>query len=425
MSVWRLVWPWLIPMVALIVLSAFFSSSEAALFSLRARDRRTLARRGAAGRAADALLDHPERLLSAILFWNLLVNMLYFGIASIVGGRLERAEQGGSAAAIGFTVASLLAIIFCSEMLPKSLAVVSPVRLSYFIGPPLTLAVRVVSPLLPVISIANLFTRRLIWPGFQPEADLDLTDIERAIDLGTGDAALAARERTMLQQLVQMADTRVGEWMCPRSQLRIDTLPVDQQILQQPLPPDGYLLFAESGTEEVVSAVAVRRLRPSQIDDLASCVESVLYVPWSATVSHALDVMCQQDRHVAAVVNEYGETIGVLTMDDIMRQLLSGPDRNPYHAAHTQIEEIEPGVLRVSGTTSARRLAKQLGLRRPEGRNVTVTGWMQRLNERVPRVGDTCVWESYQLTVCGEYEDGTLSIEIRPAVSGGEGESTR
>ncbi|WP_237607526.1 CNNM domain-containing protein [Roseimaritima sediminicola] len=413
MSAWPVVLPWLLPMATLIVLSAFFSSSEAALFSLRARDLRTLARRGAAGRAAGRLLEQPERLLSAILFWNLMINMLYFGIASIVGGRLEQAEQGGSAAAIGFTVASLLAIIFCSEMLPKSLAVVSPVRLSFYIAPPLTLAVRAVSPLLPVISVANLFTRRLIWPSFEPEADLDLTDIERAIDLGTGDAALAARERAMLQRLVEMADTRVGEWMCPRSQLRIDTLPVDEDILQRPLPPDGYLLFAEPGTEEVVAAVAVRRLRPSQIDDLANHVESVLYVPWSATVSHALDVMVQQDRHVVAVVNEYGETVGVLTMDDVMRQLLSGPDRHPYHTTRSQIEEVEPGLLRVAGNTSARRLAKLLGLARPEGRSVTVTGWMQRVNERVPRLGDTCRWEHYQLKVCDEHEDGTLSIEIR------------
>jgi len=424
-NVWQLVLPWLIPMAALIVLSAFFSGSEAALFSLRTRDRRALSRGGTAGRVANALLNDPERLLSAILFWNLLINMVYFGIASIVGGRLERAEQGGGAAAVIFTVASLLTIIFFSEMLPKSLAVVSPVRLSYFIGPPMTLAVRIVAPLLPLIRVANLAARRLIWPSFQPEADLDLDDIERAIELGTGDAVLAARERDMLRQLVQLADTPVGEWMRPRSQLRIDSLPVDPNILQQPIPADGYLVFAEPGTEEVVAATPVRRLRPSQLDDLANFIEPVFYVPWSATVSHTFDIMLQQDRTVAAVVNEYGETIGVLTLDDVVRQLLSGPDRNALHDAQTLIEEIEPGVLRVTGAASARRLAKQLGLARPEGRNVTVAGMMQRLNERVPRVGDMCGWGDYLLKVTDEHEDGSLSIEIRHVSSPDEAEPER
>ncbi|QDS96284.1 hypothetical protein FF011L_50920 [Roseimaritima multifibrata] len=417
MSEWRLVLPWLVPMAILIVLSAFFSGSEAAMFSLRARERRALCRGGVAGRAANALLDDPERLLSAILFWNLLINMLYFGIASIVGGRLEQAEGGGRASAIVFTIASLLTIIFCSEMLPKSLAVVSPLRLAYFIGPPLSLSVKVISPLLPIISMANLFARRLVWPGFQPEADLELSDIERAVDLGTGDAALAARERGMMQQLIGISDTRVGEWMRPRSQLRIYNLPADPAILKEPIFGDGTLLFAEPGGEEVVAAVSVRRLRPSQIDNLADSVEPVLYVPWSATVSYALDLLLQHDRFVAAVVNEYGETIGVLTMDDVMQQLLSGHARHRTGGSSRQLKQIGPGVLQVSGGTSARWLAKQLELTRPEGRNVTVAGLMQRLNERVPRAGDVCTWESYQVEVLEEHDDGSLTIELRHSSS--------
>ena len=208
MTAWRVILPWLLPMAALVVMSAFFSGSEAAMFSLRPRDRRTLQRGSAAGRVAARLLNDPERLLSAILFWNLLINMLYFGIASIVGGRLEEVPGIGSAAAISFTIASLLVLIFCSEMLPKSVAVIAPVRLAYVIGPVLMIAVRIVSPILPAVSFVNLMARRLIWPGFQPESDLELSDIERAIELGTDDAALAARERGMLQQLMEMADTR-------------------------------------------------------------------------------------------------------------------------------------------------------------------------------------------------------------------------
>lgn len=414
MSVWRVILPWLLPMAALMVVSAFFSGSEAALFSLRPRDRRALARRSAAGRAAVRLLDDPERLLSAVLFCNLLTNVLYFGIASIVGGRLDRAADGGSGAAVAFTAASLLMIIFFSEMLPKSLAVLAPVQLAGVVGPPLTLAVRILGPILPAVAMANLAARRLIWPSFRPEAELDLSDIERAIDLGTGDAALAARERDMLQQLVQMADTRVGEWMRPRSQLRLDTLPVGPQTLAQGVPEDGYLWFTEPDGEEVVAAAALRLLRPSQIDQLESAVEPVVYVPWSASVATVFHQLLQQNRNVAAVVNEYGETIGVVTIDDIMRNVLRLPGA-PHAAEGTEgaIESIAPDVWRAAGATSTRRLAKQLGTRPPEGRNVTIAGLMQRINERVPRLGDSCRWDDFQLTVVDDDTQGRLLIEIR------------
>ena len=77
--------PWLVAMVVLIACSAFFSASETALFSLRERDRRRLKKGGRSSRTAAALLKEPERLLSAVLFWNLTVNMAYFAVASIVG----------------------------------------------------------------------------------------------------------------------------------------------------------------------------------------------------------------------------------------------------------------------------------------------------------------------------------------------------
>lgn len=424
MTAWQVILPWLIPMAALIVVSAFFSGSEAALFSLRPRDRRTLQRRPGAGRVATFLLQSPERLLSAILFWNLMVNMVYFGIASIVGGRLEQ-TPGGGAAAIVFTVASLLVIIFCSEMLPKSLGVVSPLRLVNVIARPMALAVRIVSPALPLISLANLATRRLLWPSFEPEADLELTDIERAIELGTGDAMLVARERALLQQLVQMADTSVGEWMRPRSQLQLETLPDEHNKTLPAFPGEGYLYFTEAGRDEIVAAAAPRRLRPNQWDDLLAAIEPVIFVPWSAKVSKTFDLMIQQERHVAGVVNEYGETIGVLTMDDIFRQLLAGPDRDAHHRSGPIMEEVEPDVWQVAGNASARRLAKRLNVPRPEGRNVTVAGLMQRLNERVPRHGDRCDWEGYVLEVIDEDEEGMPRIEVRQRSSRDADEANR
>ena len=114
--------PWLIAMGLLIAGSAFFSASEAALFSLRQKDVRMLARGSHAQRLAAQLLEDPDRLLSAVLFWNLVINMAYFAMASIVGMSLEKSPAWGASANYAFAGGALLTIIFCSEMLPKSVA---------------------------------------------------------------------------------------------------------------------------------------------------------------------------------------------------------------------------------------------------------------------------------------------------------------
>ena len=118
--------PWLIAMAVLIACSAFFSGSEAALFYLRWEDRRTLAAGGPSQRAAAALLQDPDRLLSAVLLWNLAINMTYFGISSIVALQIE--HEVGRSPAVVFSSISLLVIIFFSEMLPKSMAVLGARR---------------------------------------------------------------------------------------------------------------------------------------------------------------------------------------------------------------------------------------------------------------------------------------------------------
>ncbi len=392
------VWPWLAAMSVLILLSALFSGSEAALFSLQHRHRRRLSRRGVGGRIAARLLREPERLLSAILFWNLLINMTYFAIAAIIGGRLEAGHEAGPSAAIAFTAVSLLTIIFFSEMLPKSVAVSAPLHLSVFVGPPLALAVRIVAPILPTIRMFNLIARRLIWPSFVPEPDIDLADIERAIELGTDDAALIRRERVAMQGVVEMAETRVSEVMRPRAQLRILPAPLDRRALVEGTPPGGYLLVKDAKTNRITGAIAVRRLRPSQIDDLNAAVEPVIFVPWSARVSQVWDQLHAEDCSVAVTVNEFGEAIGALSVDDILRHVLA-PRKGVDEVDEALIQKIDADHYRVSGAASLRALAKRLGIESPEGGVATVAGYIQRHNERRPRPGDRAVLDRYELRV--------------------------
>ncbi len=405
-------WPWFIAMGVLILFSAFFSGSEAALFSLSPRARRQLSRSGAGGRMAHRLLEDPERLLSAILFWNLLINMTYFAIATIVGSRLESGLEGGSSGVLLFTVITLLTIIFFSEMLPKSIAVLMPVRFSVLVGPPLVLAVRLVSPLLPLVNATNQLAKRLIWPTFEPESEIELSDIARAIDLGTDDAELQQRDRIVFHGLVEMAEMRVSEIMRPRSTLQFTSLLDDGNVLADGQPAGGYLMVTDDEQKTISAAIGVRLLRPSQVDDLGAAVEPVIYTPWSAPVSQVWHRLDEEDLSVAVVVNEFGEVVGAISVDDILRRVLA-PRRN-RDEENSEVIMIQPlGVdhYRVMGSVALRELAKRLAIELPEEAVATVSGYIQRQTERFPRLGDTAELGRFLLTV-SEQDNEVTWIEV-------------
>lgn len=400
-------------MAILILLSALFSGSEAALFSLTPRQRRRLSRNGVGGRIADRLLADSERVLSAILFWNLLINMSYFAIASIIAGRLESSEDGGASVALFFTAASLLTIIFFSEMLPKSLAVLSPLKASVLIAPPLSLAVRLVGPLLPLVKTSNLLASRLLWPSFEPENEIDLADIERAVELGTDDAALVERERLALRSLVEIAEMRASELMRPRSRLHLVETPIDAAALFCKTPEGGYAIITDQGGDRMIGSLGVRMLRPSQMEDFEDLVEPVIYVPWSAPVAKVWDLLNDHDVSVAIVVDEYGDGIGAISIDRIFRRMLA-PQHDQFieSTASVAMQQTGTEVYRVAGSMSLRQLSKQLGVEIPDESVATVGGFIQRHNERLPRLGDTAVMSEFLLTVVEETEQG-LRIEVR------------
>ena len=139
-------------MLVLIGLSAFFSASEAALFSLRAIDRREMKESSrSTERLASVLLRTPDRLLTAVLFWNLTTNILYFTLADLTSLRLLHKNNGNNAIAVAIPFVSLLLIIFFSEMLPKSLAVLRARRISAWVSSPLSVAISMVDPIMPYL----------------------------------------------------------------------------------------------------------------------------------------------------------------------------------------------------------------------------------------------------------------------------------
>jgi len=403
--------PWLIAMIVLIAGSAFFSASEAALFSLRWQDRNTMLGGGPAQRMAAQLLTDPDRLLSAVLLWNLAINMTYFGISSIVSLRFE--TEAGRSSAVLFSITTLLTLIFLSEMTPKSVAVLNARGVSRLVALPLALCVRLVDPIMPSLRVISLLSRRLIWPGFQAEPYLELTDLERAIDLTSETASLARLEQTALRNIVRMSDIRVEEWMRPRTQFMAFRPPVSLADLRGEMTPSGYLFVTEEDSEEVAGAINLMRLVQVTDEHLEQHAQSVVCVPWCATMADALQRMQSQQREVAAVVNEFGETIGILTFTDILDVIFhENPSRSDRLLDRDPIEQVDSQEWRINGMTSLRRLRRYFGISLPASKSVTVHGIIQEILQRLARVDDEVDWGPFHFRVVEIPRRGELEIEM-------------
>lgn len=405
--------PWLIAMALLMACSGFFSASEAALFYLAPRDRRAMRSGTQSEQAAVILLLDADRLLSAVLFWNLVINITYFAISSICSIWIEQNTSWGQTGAVIFAAVSLLSIIFFSEMLPKSIGVLTPRALARAVSFPLATAVRLVDPLMPLLRWINLISRRLIWPSFKPEPFIEVADLERAIEHSGKNESLIYQEQAVLQNIVQLSDIRIEEWMRPRTQFQAYQPPVGLADLNGALPASGYLLVTEPDSQEIEKAIRLDNRFHLPEENLERFAEPVLYLPWCATVASTLEKMSHRDREVTVVVNEYGESIGIITIEDILETVfVYSPSRTRRLLDLPPLEEIAPGKWRVAGLISLRQLSRRLSIDIPETSSVTVAGVIQESIQRLAEEGDQCQWGPFQFHVVESMQRGTMLVEV-------------
>ena len=390
-------------MFVLMVASAMFSASEAAFFSLSREDRRRLAERGRLGNLAAGLCEHPERLLHSILFGNLIVNLLAFTLSAWIAFRLH--ASGHSELAGLVAVCSLVVVILFCEILPKDLAVLAPQFVAVVFVLPISFVIQLLRPIFPLLNTINVLSRRLFWPNFEPEARLHIGDLEKAVELSRNDASLLKREQRVLQNIVSLSELCAEELMWPRALLKVFKPPVSFEHIteefQGKLPPGGFLLISEPGSDEISSAVSlIRRADVLRETIWQSDSEPIHYIPWSVSVAVAFEQLCRNQKEIAAVLNEFGETIGVLTIDDILRTLFTREQgRSRRLLDRFEIERFGQNCWRVNSLTGLRQLKRKFGVVLPAHSSVTVGGLLHEVLERLPHQGDVCRFGPFEFSV--------------------------
>ncbi len=403
--------PWLVAMLLLVACSGMFSASEAAFFYLKLEDRKRFRKGTTSQRAAAALLGDPDRLLSAILFWNLMINVAYFAVAAIVGSRLV--NLAGATYATVFSSLSLLIIIFFSEMLPKSLAVLRAPALAALLAVPIAFAVRMVDPIRPVMRAVSTLSQRLIWPRFEEEPYMQVSDLERAIQMSMESSTVLEQEEMALRGIVGLSDSLAQEMMRPRMRFKMFQPPVSLKDLDSEMTPSGYLLISDEQEDDVVSAINLIDATELPQDNLEAVAQEVLVFPWCAKASDVFQQMLSTENEVAAVVNELGETIGIITLRDMMETIFSySHGRSERILQRKTFEEREDGTYHVSGMTSVRRLAKHFDLELPETRHATINGILQEELERIPEVEDVVEWGPFHFEVIEQHSEGHILVRL-------------
>lgn len=415
--------PGSLALLALIFASGFFSGSETAIFYLSRSELRQFSKGKPSEQIVAALAADADRLLTAVLFWNLLINLSYFAVAGVIARRL--ADQGMTAAAGVFTVGSLLAIILFGEVLPKSLSIVFRKKIAILVSWPLAASVRLLDPVIPLLQNISRLMRRTFWPHIQKESYLHSEDLERAVDASGSSEEVIRHERQILHNILDLSEMLVEEAMRPRGTYLTFNMPVQLEDLTKITPNTDYIILRKRDTEtdEIERIISLTELSSFSEKMLNQKSKRVIHVPWCANLSDVYSRFQAEDCLFASVVDEYGETIGIVSHDDIIDTLLSPePSRAKRILRREPVREVAPGVYHVEGITTLRYLCRKLqqDYEIADDGLLTVAGMFHEKLEHIPEVGDVCDWLGFELEVIKVRKLGHLIAELREKIPGDE-----
>lgn len=408
--------PGSIAMLLLTVLSGFFSASETSLFFLSRDEIRGFASGSGRQRMVASLMANPDRVLTAILFWNLLINLACFSVGLVVMSRLSQGGYTRVAAALG--IINLIGVIVFGEVLPKSSAVAFRQGLAPLVSWPLAFAVALLDPVVPVLGSVAHSLRRAFWPHVTAESHLSSEDLEHAVD---GSAALGADmldlEQQVLHNILDLSEIRVAEVMRPRNHCQFVSPADTFETLAHPVQDADYLLVQEPQEDHVSRAVVLGGITVEPGRAFGTLAEPVIYVPWCASLAYTLSELQRNYRSVAVVVYELGEMAGVVTYEDILETMLTeSPSRTRRILRREPVISIGNNRFHADGLTTMRYLAGRLRVEfdPAEDGQSTINGFFHDQLERFGEIGDVLAWRNWKMTVIDATPRGKLRVLIEP-----------
>jgi len=412
--------PWLTGiLVLLLALSGFFSSTETALMSINRYRLRHRAREGSSGaKAAEKLLEAPDRLIGLILVCNNFVNSAAAAIVTVISLQL-----GGEAyAAIGVGIFTVVLIIF-GEVAPKTFGALYPERLAL----PAALIYRVLMKVLyPVVIATNVVANgvlRLLGISREKASATSLSREELRTVVAEASTVIPHRHQRMLMSILDLERIHVEDIMVPRNEIAgIDVTDEWEDILDQlrdsrhtRIPVyDGSLdeLVGILHMKKVARLMARDEFDREQLVALARSREPY-YVPEGTSLNTQLLNFQRQRRRVAFVVDEYGDVQGLVTLEDLLEEIV-GEFTSDTSSLHKDVHKEKGGSFIVNAAASVRTLNRKMGWSLPTSGPRTLNGLIVEYLETIPEAGTSLRINDYAIDVLQTGENAVKTVRLKP-----------
>lgn len=388
-----------IPLLALLILllmaAVFLAAAEASL--LRVNEARARSEAATGGRRAKRLLRLVERLPEVLNLILLLALLAQIGSATVTGILAQRWFGN-----VAVTVASIVLTVFLyiyGEAIPKTYAVRHSMRTAQLVSGPIAFLERLFRPIVGLLVwIADI---QMPGKGITTSSVVTEDELRLLAEEAADEGEITEGDQVLIDKVFRFGDRRVDNIMVPRPDVvavQVET-PVEEALEIALRSGHRRLPVYEGTLENVVGVVKLKDLvasRDTHVESIRSVADPPLVVPESKQVTSLLDDMQEQNRHLALVVDEYGMTAGIVTIEDVVEDLVGsiseGPDR-------IRLERVDDEQWMVSGAVPVEDLTAELDILIPEGEWNTVAGMMLGLSGQVLGPGSVVVVDEHRFRV--------------------------
>ncbi|MEM7225404.1 MAG: HlyC/CorC family transporter [Pseudomonadota bacterium] len=407
--------------VVLLLFSAFFSGSETSLTAVSRPRMHTLEQQGDhRAKLVNQLFARKERLIGAILLGNNLVNIMASALAtSVLIGFF------GEAGVAYATIAMTLLVLIFAEVLPKTYAIHNADRMALVVAPVMKPVVSLFSPVTRAVEMIVRATLRLFGittlGGLSDEQSEE--ELRGVIDLHEGKSEEIQHERQMLRSILDLADVWVEEIMTHRSSvvtINADNPP--EKIVEEMLasPYTRFPLWRENSDNIIGVLHAKALLRAVQASggrldklDVTAIATEPWFIPETTDLLSQLQEFRERHKHFAIVVDEYGELLGIVTLEDILEEIV-GEIEDEHDVEVEGVTWLADGSCVVDGSVTLRDINRMFEWRLPDDEASTLAGLILYEARRIPEVGQVFVFHGFRFEIIERQRNQITSIKVTP-----------
>jgi Mg2+/Co2+ transporter CorB len=407
--------------VCLIVVSAFFSISETGLTAASRARLNEMERRGVK-RAAPTmrLLEKPERLIGAILLGNNIANISASAVATAALIKIF----GDSGAVIASAIMTVLILIF-AEVMPKTYAIAYPERVALAVAPIMRAISAVLGPIVLTVEMIVKSTLRLFGVNIDDETNVLSAheELRGAIDLHHKEGAVIKKDKDMLGGILDLKDLDVADVMVHRTQMDLIDADMDMKDVVKLMLDDAHTRMPvwRDNPDNIVGVLHAKHLftalQKASGDASKLKLENLMTDPWfvpdTRPLEDQLNAFLRRKSHFAIVVDEYGEVQGLLTLEDIIEEIV-GDIKDEFDTVTTGVRRAKDGAFIIDGGVPLRDLNRTFEWDLPDSEATTLAGLVIHEARTIPEQGQAFYFHGFRFEVLKKKKQQLATIRVTP-----------